>query len=348
MECTTESLKMLENDSAIRLFNVVLGLPAIQALHVAHELNLFEIIGPSNALSLQELSDILHIQPRPLQALLSVCASFDLLKLSNIGCFALTEMAKNLLLKESPFYLGKSLDLNLRNADIYSFKSLKKALLENASQVYGGKELFQTNEEQAQLAKYFTHCMHGKSIGMAGLWPNKIDFSRNHCLLDIGGGSGAQSIGAVSRWPNLKAIVYDRPIVTDVAQEYIDHFGLTDRIQTQVGDMWTDPFPASDIHFYCDIFHDWSIEQCKFLAKKSYSSLKANGRIVIHEMLFNDDKTGPSSVASYNIMMLIWTQSGQQLSKKEMVSILANSGFVNIKVIPTGLGDWSLVEGQKL
>ena len=58
-----------------------------------------------------------------------MCISLNLLKLNNAGKFALTEIAKSLLLKESPFYLGKSLDINLMNAEVYSFKSFKRALL---------------------------------------------------------------------------------------------------------------------------------------------------------------------------------------------------------------------------
>lgn len=347
MENSTAKIKLPETDSAINIFNIIFGLPAAQALHVAHDLKLFELIGSDGTLSLEEVAEALSLEKRSIQALISMCISLDLIQLNSKYKFELTDAAKKFLLKESPFYLGGSLDLTIRNPDIYSFQSFKKALLENASQIYGGKELFTTNEEQAELAKYFTHSMHGKSIAMAGLWPNKIDFSQNQCLLDIGGGSGAHSIGAVLRWPNLKAIVYDRPAVTAVADEYIAQFGLKERIQTQVGDMWKDSFPQADIHFYCDIFHDWSIEQCKFLAQKSYDELKPKGRIVIHEMLFNENKTGPSSVASYNIMMLLWTQNGQQLSRKELTQLLEDSGFVNIKITPTGFGDWSLIEGEK-
>lgn len=346
MEYKTAKIKLPETDAAINIFNIIFGLPAAQALHVAHELNLFELIG-NDALTLEKIADDLQLKERPIQALLSMCVSLELLQLDNRDKFELTDAAKKFLLKESPFYLGGSLNLTLMNPDIYSFKSLKKALLENASQIYDGKELFKTNEEQAELAKFFTHSMHGKSIAMAGLWPNKIDFSKNRCLLDIGGGSGAHSIGAVSRWPNLKAIIYDRPAVNMVAEQYIAQFGLTDSIQTQVGDMWQDPYPAADIHFYCDIFHDWSMEQCKFLAQKSYDALPPKGRIVIHEMLFNEHKTGPTTVACYNLMMLLWTQSGQQLSSKELRDLLAGCGFVNIKITPTGFGDWSLIEAEK-
>ena len=111
-------------------------------------------------------------------------------------------------------------------------------------------------------------------------------------MLDVGGGSGAHSIGALLRWPNLQGIVLDRPPVCEVAREYAIQQGLGDRLVTQVADMWHDPYPAADLHFYGMIFHDWPAEQCRFLARKSFEHLPAGGQILVHEMLFNDERTG--------------------------------------------------------
>ena len=343
---STVDVQLPQHDKVSSIFNVLYGLPAAQALLVAHELQIFELIAKNKALSLEAIAQTLNLQTRPAQALLSMCASLELLSLNADNAFEVTSLTKDFLLKGAPCYLGGSLDMTLMNAEVYTFKSFKQALLTNHSQVYQGEELFQTNEQQSALAKVFTRAMHGKSIAMAGMWPPKIDLSQNQSFLDIGGGSGAHSIGAVLQWPDLQAIVYDRPAVCEVAEEYIQTFDLKENIQTQVGDMWTDPFPTSDIHFYCDILHDWPLSQCRFLVEKSFEALPHNGRIIIHEMFFNENKTGPFSVASYNIMMLLWTQ-GQQLSKKELMLLLKEVGFIDIQVLPTGFGDWALLTGLK-
>lgn len=328
------------------IFSVVFFLPIVQGLHLAHGLNLFNIIG-HNTVSLQDVVTALGIELRPAQALVSICSSLDLIKLNTQQQLELTDTAKNFLLKDSPFYIGGMLDLTILNDDLYSLKNIKTALLTNASQVYAGKELFETNEQQAELAKIFTQAMHGKSLAMAGVWPDKIDLSGYECFLDIGGGSGAHSIAAVSQWQHLRAIVYERPAVCKVAQTYIEQFKLSQRIETQIGDMWKDPFPTADLHFYSDIFHDWSMEQSKFLIQKSYQALNRGGRILIHELPFNPDKTGPLSAASYNLLMLLWTQAGQQFSETEFTHLLTESGFSEVQVIPTGFGDWKLVTGIK-
>ncbi|MFC3908059.1 methyltransferase [Legionella dresdenensis] len=81
--------------------------------------------------------------------------------------------------------------------------------------------------------------------------------------------------------------------------------------------------------------------------RKSYESLNPQGRILIHEMLFNNTKTGPLGVAAYNIMMLLWTQGGQQFSRKELTTLLQDIGFTDVQVLPTGFGEWSLITGTK-
>jgi hypothetical protein len=101
------------------------------------------------------------------------------------------------------------------------------------------------------------------------------------------------------------------------------------RIGTHEGDLWKDPFPSADVHFYSMIFHDWPPEECRFLAKKSFDSLGPGGRIIVREMLFNNDRAGPFPVEAFNIDMLLWVE-GEQNSGREISSMLREAGFKNI------------------
>jgi hypothetical protein len=221
----------------------------------------------------------------------------------------------------------------------------EKAILTDTPQIYGSGDLFKSHEEQAELARTFTRAMHSSSMGPALAWPEVLDLSGHRLMLDIGGGSGAHCIGAALKWSNLQALVFDTPPVCEVAEEFITRHGLQSRIRTQVGDMWQDPFPPADLHLYSQIYHDWPPEKCQFLTEKSFESLESGGRIVIHEMLYNDDKTGPFPVAAFNIVMLLATE-GQQYSGSELSAMLTEAGFIDIEVKPT-FGYWSIVTGRK-
>ena len=109
--------------------------------------------------------------------------------------------------------------------------------------------------------------------------------------------------------------------------------------------MWSDAFPLADLHFYSNIYHDWPPEKGRLLTQKSFESLEPGGRLVIHEALYDDDKTGPLTVAAANMVMLLSVE-GQQYSGCELCAMLAGAGFVDIEVKPT-CGYWSIVTGRK-
>jgi len=209
----------------------------------------------------------------------------------------------------------------------------------------GGEQAFITHEKEAELAKQFTRAMHSASMGPATAWPEKIDLSGHRKLLDVGGGSGAHAIGALWQWRNLQAAVLDRPPVCEVAQEYATKYGLADRLGTHAADMWNDPYPAADLHFYGMIFHDWPADKCRFLARKSFASLPSGGQIIVHEMLFNEHRTGPFGVAAFNMVMLMYVE-GEQYAGREIGEFLSEAGFTDIEVKPT-FGYWSIVTGRK-
>jgi ubiquinone/menaquinone biosynthesis C-methylase UbiE len=228
---------------------------------------------------------------------------------------------------------------------LYNFDALKQAVLSNAPQAYGGGDAFASHAAIASRAETFTRAMHSRSIAAALAWPRSLDLSRHHTMLDVAGGSGAHSIGAALAWPQIRAIVFDMASVCAIAREYAAESGLSARIDAMAGDMWREPFPAADLHFYSNIFHDWPPDKCRFLTRKSFEALPAGGRLIIHEMLYDDDKCGPLEAANYSMLMLLWTE-GRQYSGAELRAMLAETGFTEIEIKRT-FGLWSIVTGCK-
>ncbi len=325
------------------LLDLCFGTLGLPALLVAHELKLFPLLAEKPRTQ-SEICEALSIAPRPVEAILAVCTSRDLLEVHE-GRYSLTPFAEDYLLESSSTYAGGFLDLWSSQYSVFSFESLKKAVLTNSPQVYGGKDWAKSHEEQAALARVFTRGMHGHSMAPALAWPEAVDLSPHRLLLDIGGGSGAHSIGAALRWPNLKGLVFDLAPVCQVAEEFIAHAGLQSRIETKVGDVWNDPFPKADIHFYSNFYENFLPEKCRVVTRKSFESLEPGGRIIIHEILYDDEKTGPFAAAAFSLVMLLWVE-GRQYSGRELSAMLAEAGFTDIEVKPT-FGYWSIATGRK-
>ncbi len=321
------------------VFDVLAGLFKYQTLMLANELNLFSSLndGPK---SLEEISKKLNIASRSTEALLLMLVNMNFISLSDQK-YSLTDHAKKYLLKDSPTYFGGLLDIFALN----TLESLRQSVLSNEPKVYGDEAIFDSHEKQFDIARNFTQAMHSSSIAPASAWPEFFDFSNHKVFLDIGGGSGAHIIGVLNRWTHLKGINFDIPPVCEVSQEYFNQYDLSDRAKVVQGDFWNDDFPKADVHFYSQIFHDWPKDKCQFFSEKSFKSLPVKGKVLIHEMLFDDDKSGPAIAAAANVAMLNWTE-GKQYSGKELSKFLKDAGFVNVKSTKT-FGYWGVVSGEK-
>lgn len=323
------------------LWDVVFGLLGYQAVVVAHSLKLFPTLA-ERPLTLDEVCAALGIAPRPAQALLNVVVSLGFVQVQE-GRYALTAIAEDYLLESSPSYFGGFYDFSTIGVrDTYQFDGMMQTVRTDKTIFSDGKYEFL---QQQEMARSFTRAMHSHSVGSSLSWPKLLDLANTQVMLDVGGGSGVHTIGAAQCWPQLRGIIFDIAPVCEVAADYIAQANLSDRITTHVGDLWDSPFPEADLHFYSEIYHNWTPEQCDYLTKKSFASLQPGGRIVLHEMLLNNDKSGPFSSAAYSVGMLVWTM-GQQFTEAELRAMLSEAGFVDIEVKPS-FGYWNIVTGRK-
>jgi hypothetical protein len=326
------------------LWDMFFALEGSIAVFAAHKVGVFALLG-ERPRTLAEVCAALKLASRPAEALLSVSASAGFVELRD-GHYRLTPLAEDYLLESSPTYFGSHWRFIVTEMEsLHTISNVITAAQTDAPRAYGGAEWTKSHAESAELARAFTKVMHSTSMAPALVWPEKIDLAKNRRMLDIGGGSGAHCIGAVTRWLELAATVFDLAPVCEAAHEIATEYGLADRVGTHVGDLWESRFPDADLHFYGMIFHDWPRDKCRFLAEKSFASLPRGGRIVVHEMLFNQDRTGPWPVSAFNITMLLWC-TGQQYSGREISDMLSGAGFKDIEVKPT-FGYWSIVTGVK-
>jgi hypothetical protein len=272
------------DDRAVR--DVGFGFYGYPALLIGHRLGLFPLLDEKPR-TLPQVGEALGIKPRPASAILTAAVALGFVRLRD-GRYSLTTVAEDYLLERSPTYMGFLWDLTSDNKDVVSFAGLEKAVLTDSAQVFGGANLFESLEAQAERAKAFTRGMHGASMAPGLAWPEFADLSGHHLMLDIGGGSGAHSIGAVTRWSQLRAIVLDMQSVCDVADEFI----------------------------------------------------------IIHEVLYDDDMTGPFAAAAFSMVMLGWSVDGAQYSGQELSTMLTDAGFTDVDVKAT-FGYYSIVVARK-
>jgi SAM-dependent methyltransferase len=314
------------------LWDLIAAARGYTALLLGHDLQLFALLGKGPR-TLQEISAALKLASQPAEALLTLLEAMALIQSQN-GRYTLTPLAADALLESSPTYLGWYLDREIANDSVFSFESLKAAVVNNS-----GLSLRADR-------RLFAHAMQSMSMGAALAWSQAIDLSAYQVMLDVGGGSGAHSVGAALHWPHLRVLLFDKEVeMLEVAKEFVAQSGVQDRIQMQVGDMLDDPFPAADLHLFSAIYHHWPEVRCRMLATKSFASLKSGGRIIIHERPYNDTRTGPLAVAAMTLPALLRGEASRY-SARDYAGMLRDAGFVDIDTRPT-VGYWSLITGRK-
>jgi acetylserotonin N-methyltransferase len=198
-----------------------------------------------------------------------------------------------------------------------------------------------------EVAEGIARFMHAHSQAPALGAAAQPVFGELKCLMDVGCGSGVYGIEIAKAHPGLKVVLMDLKEVAAEAARYVDRAGVGDRVSTAGVNMFTEEWPReADGHFFSNVFHDWSDETNRDLAKRSFEALPSGGRIFLNEILMDDDYTGPYPAAAFSLLMLIGTL-GQQYSLAEFREILQSAGFTDVQAQRTGGGYYSLVSARK-
>jgi acetylserotonin N-methyltransferase len=188
--------------------------------------------------------------------------------------------------------------------------------------------------------------MHAHSLTPAIGVASNYDFNDIRRLLDVGGGSGCFMIAAAQAHSHVHCTIMDLPAMCEVAHGYITAGEAADRVDTVAVDMFRQPWPKGyDALFFSNVWHDWNFQTCKWLASRAFEALPRGGRIMLHEMLLDDDGAGPPAAASFSVLMLLATQ-GQHFTFEELKGILENAGFTGVDNRQTHLY-YSVTTGYK-
>jgi SAM-dependent methyltransferase len=321
------------------------GLYAVDLLTAAiSHLDFFTWLNEHPA-SLPVICHALDLRERPADVMLTLFTAMGLLRTEN-GAFTLTEMAREHLVKSSPWNIGPYFDSTKERPVCRDLVTvLRTGKPANWASLKNEKEWAKAMETDA-FAKQFTAAMDCRGGYLGPAMAKKLDCSSLRHLLDIAGGSGIYACAIIARHPHLRATVLEKSPVDRIASRSIAERGFGDRITVHVGDMFVDPFPEGcDIHLFSNVLHDWDTDRVEQLLQKSFAALRPGGMIVVHDAHINAAKTGPLPVAAYSALLMAITE-GKCYSETEMADYLKRAGFSGVAHFPTA-ADRSIIVARK-
>ena len=263
---------------------------------------------------------------RPTDVMLTLFAAMRLVE-ERDGVFRLTPLAREHLVKSSPWFLGPYYEsLKNRPVALDLINVLRTGKPANWSSDKDGKDWHLAMETDA-FAAQFTAAMDSRGVYLAQALAKSIDLARSRHLLDIAGGSGVYACSLVTHHPHLTATVFEKPPVDRIAARAIADRGCSGTVRVVAGDMLAGEMPAdADVHLYSNVLHDWDEPVVRRLIAKSFAALPAGGMVVIHDAFLNAAKNGPLHVAEYSVL-LMHSSEGRCYSTREMERYLADAGF---------------------
>lgn len=301
--------------------------------------------------SFDELRDEIDLQRRPAVVLFSALRAMGLLIADSENRLMLTPLSREHLVPRAKFdvsgYIGLAGGSPGVCEMIERLKTNRPAGVSDSDE--GTAFIYREGTESAMeaeaSARFLTLSLAGRAKNVAPVLAERVSLDGVKVLLDVGGGSGIYSIAWLRRHPALRAIVWDRPEVLKVAREMAEQYGVGDRLECVPGDMFADPVPTADVVLLSNILHDWDEPECGTLVKRCAAVLPSGGRLLIHDVLLNDDHGGPLPIALYSAALFTLTE-GRAYSTREFQSWLTNAGLTLLPITPT-LVHCAVVGGRK-
>ncbi len=291
-------------------------------------------------LSFERLRTVLELDVRPARVLLTALSAFGLIATNSAGDLELTPLAVEHLATGAYFGVNDYVGLAAESPGVLEMvERLKTNRPAGASSDDGAAFIFrdgiESAMEQEATARHFTLALCGRAKNVAPLLGERVSMEGVQTLLDVGGGTGIYSIAFLERYPEMRAVVFDRPEVLKVATEMARDYGVEGRLECRPGDMFTDDLPGDcDAILLSNILHDWDVPECQQLINRCADALPSGGRLMVHDVFLNDGLDGPLPIALYSAALFTLTE-GRAYSVAEYSDWLLQAGLTPQTVVPT-------------
>jgi 3-hydroxy-5-methyl-1-naphthoate 3-O-methyltransferase len=310
-----------------RLMSLASGHVEARIVQTAVELGVFDALqgAPQSA---PALSQTLHLDAQAAELLLNALASLDLLDKHGEN-FALSEISKQYLVRSSPHYAGAMIQFD---ASLWScWDKLPEAL--RTGLPVRPPDMYQATPTETVT---FIDAMDSlvKARGDHEVLAQVFDWRNVESLLDVGSGPATYPIALCTKFPRLRATIFDLPATLELTAGYVHRAALEERIRLIAGDYRSDEIPGTyDVIFLSNIVHGEDYSKNQALIGKLARHLAVGGRIIVKDHILDDSRARPPVGAVFSLLMLLTTEGGRCYSFSEIKTWLEGAGLQQIRQI---------------
>jgi len=247
--------------------------------------------------------------------------------------YRLTADSALFLDRDSPAYLGGTIDFLLSPALTSGFQDLAANVRRGGTSLPDGGTVSPENPIWVKFAHAMAPMMELPAELIANL-ANDVTSSKMR-VLDIAAGHGLFGIKLAQINPKAEIVALDWPHVLEVAQQNAAARGVSSRYKTLPGSAFDVDYGGKyDLVLLTNFLHHFDQSTCETLLRKVCAALVRSGRAVALEFVPNENRITPSGTATFSLMMLGTTASGDAYTFSEYQRMFANSGFSRSELHP--------------
>ena len=327
-----------------QLMQMMFGFALSRAIAVAAQFKVADRLkdGPKTA---DEIAAITGVHPRSLYRLLRALAGAGIFSEDADGRFSLTSLSE-LLRSDAPESLRGFAELMADDVAFETWGQLPYSIEtgQPAFPYKNGMPWFAWLEHNPVEAERFHNAMTSLSAGAVVAVINAYDFSGISKLVDVGGGHGLLLASVLSRYPEMKGILFDDPKVVAGAKDLLTTHGVADRCETVGGDFFNTAPAHGDAYILKHIIHDWSDDECVRILGHCHSGMTSGAKILIVEMVVPEPNVG--GVSKFLDLHMLLFLPGRERTGPEYRELLNRAGFELTRIVPTN-SPYSVIEGVK-
>jgi len=249
------------------------------------------------------------------------------------GRYALTQESAIFLDRKSPACLATMAGFLGNEQSRAKFDSLTQAV-RNGGSVSSGRDNTKPNDEfWVAFARSMAPLTVPSSEFIAGLL--RAEEGKPAKVLDIAAGHGMYGITVARKNPKVEVVALDWPAVLQVAQENARKFGVAERYSVRAGSAFeTEMGSGYDYVLLTNIFHHFDAAGCEKLMRRVHAALKPGGKAITLEFVPNEDRVSPPTAASFSLIMLANTDTGDAYTFAEYEKMFRNAGFAKTSLHP--------------
>jgi hypothetical protein len=312
-----------------QISRIAYGFFASKALFAALNLGLFGHLA-AGAQPLARLAEVTGVAENRLVTLLATLASVGLVVRGTDATWTNAPAAARYLVPGEPAYFGDYYRFQIDRQLYPNMVALDAGLAGNESGL--AHHSFRGMLDDPEEAEAFSRAQHAGSLGPALMLSKSLDLAGAASLLDVAGGTGAYASTLCRRYPGLRATILDFPTVTAVATRYIRDAGLTDRISLRSGDALETDWPGGqDVVLLSYLLSAVGATDIPVLLGHARRALAPGGKIIVHDFMLDEDRSGPFSAAGFFLQYLTLRTDAVSFTAGEVEAWLAGAGFDSIE-----------------